>query len=1226
MLFNLYLAYNMANRTLGIDLGTNSLGWAIVDNHDGDYEPIDAGIVIFQEGVAREKGNERPSVEVRTQSRSVRRHYFRRRLHKIELLKVLIANGMCPYLSDEELNRWRFKKIYPLNPEFLAWQRTNDNNNPYFARNEAIKRNLNLSDVRDRLLLGRAFYHLAQRRGFLSNRKDQTKASEGQVKTAINDLSAQMEENGCEFLGEYFYKLYNNNGKIRSRFTDRLQHIEKEFYAIRHKQNLSDSLIKQLHKAIFYQRPLKSQKGLVGKCIFEPNKSRCPVSHPSFEEYRMLAFINNIKIKEAGDSEYRSLSENERQSIIPLFYRKSKDSFDFEDIAKKIAGKGNYSFRDDKVETGYKFNYRMSTSVMGCPLTSGLISLFGEDWINTICASYILADGKDKRSIINDIWHVLFSFDSDEKLAQWAEKYLQLTSEDAILFTKIKVPQGYAALSLKAINKILPFLRSGMRYDEAVFVANLDNVLPVEIKNDESTKTEIIHHIADMVANFSEHPLHTSITKEQAIIKELEDVPGIELKKLNRIYHPSKLNIYPDAEINKDGLLLLGSPRTSSVRNPMAMRALFKLRHLINRLLLEGKIDRTTRINIEFARGLNDANMRKAIERYQRENEKLHKEYADAIRQLYKEATGKDIEPTETDILKYQLWIEQNKQCLYTGEQIGITDFLGPNPKYDIEHTIPRSLGGDDSQMNKTLCNSVYNRHVKKSTLPALLADHSLIMERIESLGWQKKIEDLSNDIAKIRTSNALTKENKDTLIQKRHYLKMHLEYWRNKLLRFTMTEVPDGFSNRQGVDIGIIGKYAKEYLRTLFKSEERQIFIVKGLTTAEFRKMWGLQAEYTKKERVNHLHHAIDAITIACIGRREYQLWAQYLRDTDSYKYNGGSKPVFEKPWATFTEDVKLFVNRILVFHDSKDNTLKQSKKVLRIRGKKQTDKSGKPIYQQGDTARGMLHKQTYYGAIDRDGDIKYVLRVPLNSLSEKDIAKIVDPVVRQKVQRALTERGYKHLFDEPIWMNEDKRIEIKKVRVFMPTVKKPIHLKRHRDQSKHEYKQTYHVANDSNYCMAIYEGSNDKGKVKRSFLLLNNLEAAQRRKNGEKLIPLSDNNDLPLKCVLKAGLMVLLYEKSPKELLDCTQEELARRLYKITGLSINPVGKGYGSIDLRFHQEARPATDPSAKSKNGTWLQGEDIRPGIIVLHTQFNALVQGQDFTISESGVITFPNALC
>ncbi len=1216
----------MPNRTLGIDLGTNSIGWAIIENHEECNSFIDAGSFIFQEGVARDKGNEKPAVETRTMSRATRRHYFRRRLLKIELLKVLIKNGMCPPLSDTDLQLWRSKKQYPLVDEFIHWQRTDGDSNPYFARNEALSRELDMTNQQDRFLLGRALYHLAQRRGFLSNRKEQTREADGAVKQGISELSEELQENGCEYLGQYFFMLYEKGTKIRSRYTDRLAHTEKEFRAICAKQHLPESLVKELHRAIFFQRPLKSQKGLVGKCIFEPSKSRCPISHPSFERYRMLAFINNIRLKDSSRSDFRPLSDDERNKIMPLFFRKTKDTFEFEEIARKIAGKGNYSFRDDPKSTAYKFNFRMSTSVSGCPLTTGLIELFGTDWQDSICSCYVLASDKNRAQIINDVWHALYSFDSEEKLSDWASKNLQLDDEQSSSFTKIKVPQGYASLSLKAISKILPHLENGLRYDEAVFVANLDSVLPPHILDDIDRKTDITDQIVGLIANFKNYPFRKTTTKQMAVRRILEDVPGIDYGKLDRIYHPSKLDTYPEAEADSQGRLLLGSPRTSSVRNPMAMRALFKLRHLINRLIIEGKIDRTTRINIEFARGLNDANMRKAIERYQRENEKNRKKYADEISRLYREATGFDIEPSETDILKYQLWEEQQHRCLYTGEQIGLTDFIGPNPKYDIEHTVPRSIGGDNSQANKTLCNSVYNRQIKRASMPSQLPDHNLILERIDTLEWNKKIEDLSNQIAKIRTGNASTKEIKDNMIQKRHYLKMQLEYWREKVRRFTMTEVPEGFTNRQGVDIGIIGKYAKEYLRTLFRSEERQIFTVKGMTTAEFRKMWGLQDEYSKKERINHCHHAIDAIVIACIGRREYQLWAEYVRSAEAYDYNGGAKPKFEKPWDTFTEDVKRITDHLLVVHDTPDNTLKQSKKILKTRGRIHRAADGTPLYQQGDTARGILHKQTLYGAIDRDGDIKYVSRVPITELSEKDIDKIVDPAVRDRVKQALYERGFKHLFDSPIWMNEAKGIEIKKVRVFTPSVTSPIHLKRQRDVSRHAHKQMIHVVNDTNYGMAIYEGTTAKGKTKRSFLIVSNLEAVKRRKSGDELFPLSDTNDLPLKWILKAGTLVLFYEKSPREVYESSQTELARRLYKITQISRNSDGKGnvYGIFELRFQQEARPSKD--AKSKSGSWTQGEEIRPGIIIRHTQFNALVQDHDFTISETGTIHFIHPKC
>ena len=853
-------------KILGLDLGTNSIGWAITEQQDDHFTLLDRGVDIFQEGVAREKGEEKPMVQTRTKARALRRHYYRRRLRKIELLKVLIANDLCPHLEPDMIDAWRYKKQYPLYDEFLLWLRSSNDSNPYADRFKSLTQSLDLTKKADRYTLGRALYHLSQRRGFLSNRKDNNSDEDGKVKGAIKQLDEDMAAASCIYLGEFYYKLSLAGEKIRTGdgygYAGRITHYEKEFNAICEKQLLSDDLRKALHRAIFFQRPLKSQKGLVGSCTFEKDKARCPISHPRFEEFRMWSFLNNVKVKTYLDDEYRPLNEEEIAKALPRFYLKS--NFDFEDIAKAIAGKkrGSYAYKDDQCDAPYRFNFRMSTSVSGCPVTARLREIFGNEWKNSICEVYLKGEGKSQEQIVNDVWHVLFSFDDDYKLRKWAKINLQLNDEQAKDFAGIKIKQGYAALSLNVIDKILPYLRGGYRYDEAVFIANLPKVVPQEMWQNDETRKAIMKNICSLLDEYADNPMYRHLTKKQAIDNMLLDNYGIGYSESAHLYEPSRIEAYAKAQPNANGVFQLGSPRTSSVRNPMAMRTLFRLRALVNQLLKESKIDKTTKINIEFARGLNDANMRNAIERYQRENEKRHREHADEIAKLFKEECGIDITPNEDDILKYQLWIEQNKLCLYTGEQISITDFIGANPKYDIEHTVPRSRGGDNSQMNKTLCQSDFNRRIKCEKLPAQLANHAEIMARIEQLGWDKEIESLEKRFfgQDRAAKSAATKEAKDRAIRERHYLRMKLNYLRGKLSRFEMTEVPEGFSNRQGVDIGIIGRYAKMYLETVFD----RVYTIKGATTADFRKMWGLQEEYSKKERVNHIHHCIDAITIA--------------------------------------------------------------------------------------------------------------------------------------------------------------------------------------------------------------------------------------------------------------------------------------------------------------------------------------------------------------------------
>ena len=218
-------------RILGLDLGTNSIGWALTEQHENGYQLIDKGVDIFQEGVNRTKSGEEPMVKIRTEARALRRHYYRRRLRKIELLKVLVANNLCPYLSNEQLDAWRYKKQYPLNDEFMLWLRSSDSDNPYADRYKVLTEQLTLSSMVDRYTLGRALYHLAQRRGFLSNRK-----AEGNDDGAIKRLDKDMAEAGCNYLGEFYYQLFLAGEKIRTGvgygYAGRIAHYEKEFKAI----------------------------------------------------------------------------------------------------------------------------------------------------------------------------------------------------------------------------------------------------------------------------------------------------------------------------------------------------------------------------------------------------------------------------------------------------------------------------------------------------------------------------------------------------------------------------------------------------------------------------------------------------------------------------------------------------------------------------------------------------------------------------------------------------------------------------------------------------------------------------------------------------------------------------------------------------------------------------------------------------------------------------------
>ena len=323
------------------------------------------------------------------------------------------------------------------------------------------------------------------------------------------------------------------------------------------------------------------------------------------------------------------------------------------------------------------------------------------------------------------------------------------------------------------------------------------------------------------------------------------------------------------------------------------------------------------------------------------------------------------------------------------------------------------------------------------------------------------------------------------------------------------------------------------------------------------------------------------------------------------------------------------------MISHYTPSSLAKHTKKALRIRGKIQYDENGQKLYVQGDTARCSLHEQTFYGAIKRNDEIKYVVRKSLDSLDQKDVDKIVDDVVREKVKAAIAAKGFKKAMSETIWMNEELQIPIKKVRIYVPTLTNPIKLKAHRDQSVHEHKRCVNVKNDGNYCMAIYEGNNDKGKVVRSYKLVNNLDAVNyfNSKTGlDGLVPQSDEKDLPLKCVLKTGTMVLFYEKSPNERYDCGVEELSKRLYKVTKMFKD------GRMTFKFHLESRNDEKlkedykrqfgeeaPKALTNGFSSVNFDSPYSKLLLSRDNFNFLAEGYQFNIMPSGKVVFKSRL-
>ncbi|MEE1142081.1 MAG: HNH endonuclease domain-containing protein [Bacteroidales bacterium] len=1152
-------------KILGLDLGTNSIGIALRNTDKGDNltEQLELfNSVIFNSGVGIGKTGEFSYAAERTKKRSARRLYQARKYRIWATLELLIKEGYCP-LSLEDLDKWRrydkekgLKRQYPIHAiEFEQWVRLDfngdgvaDYSSPYQLRAELMQKQFDFTNQTDRYKLGRALYHIAQHRGFKSSKGetikeqsqedsnkefDVTELKKSEEKKS-GELVEYMTNNNLPTVGCAFAKLEAKGERIKaSKYQAVRSQYKKEIEAIFEFQNgldISSDFYKRITSekkgegTIFYKRPLRSQKGNIGKCTLEPNKSRCPISHPEFEEYRAWCFINNIKYREDTDSEWQILSLELKEKLFVDKFLKVKTSFQFKEIREWLQKELNLNLIcEEKIKT---INYKDKTSISACPISARLKNLLGEDYkewkletsknrinpktgeIHNISYNYI------------DIWHICFSFDEVENIVEFATNTLQFDDKQTKQLATIwgNIQQGYSTLSLKAIRNINQFLKQGFIYSDAVLLAKLPDLFKDkwEIEKDiiiselstiieQNRLTKEIYNITntlisnykslDFEERFAEHNTqyklqdqdyleiekilqehYTTKQWESKSISEQEYIKSEVIKNyqtffttttrdyykipklseslaeylfekydfltqedLKKIYHPSMIDIYPASKETflEDGryLKLLGSPVIGALKNPMAMRVLHTLRSQINDLIKEGKIDEHTRIVVETARELNDANMRWAIAEYQREKEKQNKEIEkkleehgikvteDTIRKYRIWSEQSDIIDENDTIelksktqslkekdnifkLKYQLWQEQGFRCIYTGDFIKIADLFDED-KVDIEHTIPRSISFDDSLSNLTVCYSYYNRKIKKNLYPTQLPEYKeKILPRIQP--WIEKVKHLENMVLywKEQSKKSQDKERKDRCIRQGHLWKMEYEYWKKKVDYFTTKEISSTYRNNQLNDTRIITKYAYHYLKTVFNKVEVQ----KGEVTSVFRKVIGIESIYDKKDRSKHSHHAIDATILTLIPtakKRDELLLLHYQGEENKENKTAYQEKICKELNKFIPKDtigIRGFIeSNILVNHVSKDQALVHAKRRKRIRGRIvpmldengkivfernedgtiKKDKFGRPIPQakqwiKGDCIRGQLHGETFYGAITQKetDEVIYVVR----------------------------------------------------------------------------------------------------------------------------------------------------------------------------------------------------------------------------------------------------------
>jgi len=1333
-------------KKIGLDLGSSSIGWTLRDS-DNVFE---SGVITFQSGMVKGTGGYSSPTKDRREARSKRKLIQARKYRKWELLEILL-DEFVP-LNKTELENWsKYKKgqtqKFPENPNFLKWLKCDfsyvgvitEYNNPYELRVNALdnKRKLHKHE------LGRALYHLVQRRGY-KDIGETDKETEKQIqRRGESGFQKALEENRT--IAEALQKEFLDKGlrarnqyPYREEYKHELEEILKaQGYNITEKDGgYEDKWVQKIWKAIIWQRPLKTQKGNIGKCTLEPTKPRCPVSHPIFEIFRAWSFINTIKYYN-DKNEKVSLGQTERELLFEFFLKKDKN-FKFEDIKKELNKSlginTKYNYPIDK-KTG-----KYDTTVAGMPVCKGLIDVFGETVKNALADIHQYNIGNAPKIIngysIYDLWHILFAF--DEKTAtdqRFLEKFAVQKLDLLIIkdtknkeinfpekFAKLKnnIIQGYSDLGLKAMCKIIPFLKEGNLYNEAVVLAKIpellgekweeqkDNITNLvkqanniynhqktitaitnklideykglkegeifaykdftyKLKNDdinnienacnghfgekswnEKDKDERIQILKSVEENYQaffydEKRAYRTTPLLTDIFKELLKEHKIEFK--GELYHHSNIkNKYGTTVFDrKTGAEILPEARIDSIKNPMFNKSMGILRKLINQLILEGKVDNETEVVIELARELNDNNRRSAIERYQNERKNNREKYRAFLQEfnrkenrninveeslstfemwteqifdetITKGEKGKEKRENNNSLIlkekeavkRYELWTEQKGQCMYTGKMISITQLFSTD--IDIMHTIPRSILPDNTMANKTVGFKFYNTDLQKTKLPTQCDNYTRDVE-----GWGTAIEPrlgiwiekrdnfkkLYEDRLKPKGGEDEAKKNKR--IQEKHYYKMHYDYWKDKVERFTVEEIKDSWVRRQLVDTQMTSKYAREFLKTFFK----KVSVQKGETTADFRKIYGFQEEDEIKDRNRHTHHAIDATVLTLIpvnSSHRDKILKKYYEEVEAQQ-----KITNRKPFENFNSQklIQEVENNTLIVNYESDKILKQTAKKVRKRGKLQflKDKQGKFVLDEnndkiqliakGDTVRSELYAQTYLGKIkdvERDdfekelefNNIKikvkgfpkkreknewvykqgkdeflFVVRKPIKDVLSK-IDDIIDPVIRELVRKQKNNSEIKDYQGNIIRHVRVKTSAGKEVK------------ERLNYRSKHDYKNKFYSTSGSlPYAILVQKGT------ERAMLPIASFELAKAYKKygsfviDEYLKKYDEENktllsNYPDKKLLKVGQKVLVLKEGEEFKKRRNIDFQKNRMYVITQFS-------EGSIWLKYHLEAQ-------------------------------------------------------
>lgn len=931
------------------------------------------------------------------------------------------------------------------------------------------------------------------------------------------ELSELSKEKGREvYLSEYFLSVLKvnkwakirNNVVLRSRYQSEFDKIwksqsentESELYKVLQalsQEKLSDILhfifpgeketqnkYRQIglerglfhivrNQIIYYQRELKDQTNLISDCHFEKGEKVIAKSHPIFQEFKIWEQINkltiNTKIQDGvnrkGETKYKYVDRP-----IPTLLKewlfdqlKEKKEIGFSSVFNKL--KKEYGLRE-----GIDFMNGMNpkAKLKGDETKYLLKKALGEElW-------YTLGLIDQARQI--ELWEILYNARGNEydlesertsKVLAFIRKYIssiENIEQKAIQISKIKFSRNYASLSLKAIIKILPLVRSGQYFNN-----NFSDTLKAKIIKllNENVSDPFEKSAQEYLENNMDVLIEGGIMNAYATILVYDKHTTKEYSENERVSSYQEIRRLIPGEL----------------RNPLVEQLVSEALMVTKDIWKQyGKPDE---IRLELARELkNNADRRAKIYKSNNANQKANDEVKNLLIELKQETTLANIEkyklwlsqenfadefvkeykdPSKSEIQKMKLWREQGHVSPYTGQPIPLSELFN-RERYDIDHIIPQSRYFDDSFTNKVICEKAVNKEKNNRTameyfevgsvIPSVFSKEVFIDHVNKRFQGQKR----KNLLATKMPEDPVARQMKET-----QYISVRVKEELNKVVgnenvKTTTGGVTDYLRNQWGLTDKFKSilksryersqpllaeieyeNYIKAFAKKKKEYEDKKIsFIDIELSEEQFKKSFNNNFFQNKNnkliikgwsKRIDHRHHAIDALVIACTEpthvkrlndlNKELQTWLDAHKKEFLPDFEGSPSELLDEilnleeskreiifkqierfrsidmPWKGFPENAEQEIQKVIISQKPKDKLVIQP------------DKNG----QLQIKIRGQLHEGTLYGK--SQGVEAY--RIPLSKFAGKAFAtdKTIDKITNSYLKEVIREHLKKDFRD---------------------------------------------------------------------------------------------------------------------------------------------------------------------------------------------------------------------